>query len=190
MIGFFRRHPHLIDQAVPISEWAIHQFTESLREHPAAQKRRPRFTLKGRSGARVIDAVEQYFQQFAERAQARRESTWPARHWDADLEVGGVRWTIRELTSGRDLVEESAAMRHCVAAYWPACEQRKCAIFSFRTENQRTLTVEVDPATCVVRQARGFANRPARPAELAAVETWRSHVHSLITLFAAQLSNT
>ena len=67
-------------------------------------------------------------------------------------------------------------MRHCVAAYADRCARGLASVWSMRVETgrgcRRVLTIEVDPATRAVRQARGTANRRPRPAEVELLASW------------------
>ena len=101
----------------------------------------------------------------------------PFRRVDGTAAAGDMRvWTITELLTDRDLVLEGQAMRHCVAAYADRCARGQASVWTLRVETgrggRRALTVEVDPAGRVVRQARGTANRRPRPAELDVLAAW------------------
>lgn len=92
-----------------------------------------------------------------------------------EAEAKGERFVVRQLTSAQDLVYESRAMNHCVAAYAAKCISGKASIWVLRRvalgEIKRLLTIEVDGQYRVV-QVRGFANRTATGAERAIVVRW------------------
>lgn len=69
----------------------------------------------------------------------------------------------RLIRTGPDLVAEGRAMRHCVATYATAVKTGKSVIIGLCVRGERS-TVEVDPATCKVRQHKGRDN--AEPPEL------------------------
>ncbi len=69
---------------------------------------------------------------------------------------------MRELVSGRELYEEGLAMHHCVAGYAMRCASGTSAIFSLKIAGERHVTVELQPATREVIQARGAYNRLSR----------------------------
>lgn len=85
-------------------------------------------------------------------------------------------WTIRELTRGDELRREGEAMRHCVATYAGACARRATSIWSMRFENNgrrfRVMTIEVDPATRTISQARRRGNAPPNEKALGVLRRW------------------
>jgi hypothetical protein len=93
-----------------------------------------------------------------------------------DRPAGARTWTITELLSSADLIDEARALRHCVATYTPECRRRRSAIWSMRLESahgsRRVATIEVELCTGVVKQARGRFNRWAAGAELHVLVQW------------------
>lgn len=90
-----------------------------------------------------------------EYAQARRHEWSP------------LSWTIHELTNSDELIDEGRALRHCVGSYATKCAKRKTSIWSMRChqhgQSERRLTIEVNPNTRRIVQARGkFGSTPAR----------------------------
>ena len=81
-------------------------------------------------------------------------------------------WTVTELTMSEALVAEARTMRHCVSSYDLRCAQGLSAIFSVRFGGERRVTVELEPSTRRVVQARGFANRACTDEELAVIYRW------------------
>jgi hypothetical protein len=60
-------------------------------------------------------------------------------------------------------------MKHCVASYIHVCAHRQTSIWSMQVQKgerkQRVLTIEVNPSTRTIRQAKGRRNLPpCRPA--------------------------
>lgn len=98
------------------------------------------------------------------------------RHVEGESDGGQRSWTIRELTSGEQLRREGSAMRHCVASYAGACARRSTSIWSMRFEDGgrrfRIMTVEVDPATRTIRQARRRGNAPPNEKALGVLRRW------------------
>jgi len=101
----------------------------------------------------------------------RRRSAWEA---DPDLPLDAEGWTICELTTGQMLLEEGAAMQHCVGTYIRQCAAGGCAIFSVRRDGVRVATLELLPADIAVIQLRGPCNAPVDAATSAAVACWRA----------------
>jgi hypothetical protein len=64
-------------------------------------------------------------------------------------------------------------MSNCVAQYIERCASGQSTIFSLRCEGLRRLTVEVDPRTGVVVQARGPFNRNPDGEENARLLEWQ-----------------
>ena len=98
------------------------------------------------------------------------------RHVEREDDEGLRCWTIRELTSGEQLRREGAAMRHCVASYAGSCARRTTSIWSMRFEGGgrrfRVMTIEVDPATRTIRQARRRGNAPPNDKALGVLRRW------------------
>ena len=76
-------------------------------------------------------------------------------------------WTIRELLNSRELRTEGGAMHHCVGGYANRCMRRLSTIWSMTVEDhkgrRRVLTIEVDPSTREVVQARRCCNAAPNP---------------------------
>lgn len=90
-------------------------------------------------------------------------------------ECGQV-WTIEELLSDRELRIEGSTMKHCVAQYIPYCAHRWTSIWSMKVTNgerrRRVLTIEVNPQTKTVKQARGRRNANPDAASRAVLVRW------------------
>jgi len=79
-------------------------------------------------------------------------------------------------------------MRNCVASYAPRIQQQQVSIFHAApndggddADSALGVTVEVNRASRSVVQVKGFANRAARPAELAALARWTKQVGLRLT---------
>jgi hypothetical protein len=76
-------------------------------------------------------------------------------------------WTIRELHDSNDLDAEGRTMRHCVGTYGDLCSKRISSIWSMmchsRLGQEHVLTIEVNPSTQTIVQARGKRNVPPSP---------------------------
>lgn len=158
------------DACEPILEWAMHQHTESLRYGPAE---RPRFTWRGREPANTLAAALEYRRQ---RELPHGDLTWRAHGLDWEHREGEEVWSVRELLSSRALLEETRAMHHCVATYAHRCAQGWSAIFSLSVGAIRRITVELDPVTGRIVQARGACNRAATPEEQTMLARWLAAV--------------
>lgn len=90
--------------------------------------------------------------------------------------TGDLAWSIDEILTGKDLLVEGRMMRHCVATYTHACVHRLTSIWSMRVQqgehNRRLLTIEVNPATRTIRQAKGSRNAPPGRPEMEMLRRW------------------
>lgn len=72
-------------------------------------------------------------------------------------------WDLAELTSSAQLRAEGAALQHCVASYGYRCWKGRARIWSLRRRRgvicRPIVTVEVNPQSRTIVQARGFRSR-------------------------------
>jgi hypothetical protein len=164
------------EQSHQILSWAMHQYTET--ERRAAQP----FTWKGRRVRTVLERSLEYHDRLAHRYdyQLARDCgpyVWRPHGWDWILEEGQQdRWTFRELTSGEELLREGQTMNHCVAGYAPRCVSGYSAIVSLSHNDTPRVTLEVNPRTRQIVQARGNFNRPANQPEQRVIDRWMKTV--------------
>lgn len=127
----------------------------------------PNFTMKGRTPASLLRQVEAWHRTLAKIEQPKAE--WPRSGIDAFAFAEGAErggnlkiWTITELLSTKALVAEGRKMRHCVATYGHSCASGACSIWTLEVETlegrAKLLTVEVENARRLIRQARGKCN--------------------------------
>lgn len=85
-------------------------------------------------------------------------------------------WIIRELLSGKELIEEGRKMHHCAASYASSCHKNLKSIWSMTCQTnegiQNKLTIEVAYQDIV--QARGMWNAKAGQQERQIMERWAS----------------
>ncbi|WP_165235284.1 PcfJ domain-containing protein [Aquisphaera insulae] len=86
-------------------------------------------------------------------------------------------WAIRELLTSRELQIEGSAMHHCVGTcYLDLCLTRRASIWSMSVEDvdgrRRVLTIEVNPDTMTVVQAKRCCNARPRPKDLQILGLW------------------
>ena len=67
-------------------------------------------------------------------------------------------------------------MRHCVATYAARCAAGSSAIVSLQHGSSRCITIEINPHTKKIVQARGSHNRAPQAQEQAIIEKWLSHI--------------
>lgn len=162
-----RYRDHLTDDSSAcILEWAMHHYTESVRGWGS----RAPFSWRGRDPSRAHAAALEYRRQ---RDTPYADLTWKARGLDWQSSEGEtIAWNVKELTSSRELAEESHAMHHCVASYAYRCAQGHSAIFSLSAAGIRRITVELDPSGHRIVQARGACNRAVTSDEQAVLARW------------------
>lgn len=88
----------------------------------------------------------------------------------------GRSWTVRELLDSDAMAAEGKAMHHCVASYTVQCSQRRTTIWSIGIESperrERAATVEVDPDSRLVLQAKARLNEDPDAPCLAILKDW------------------
>jgi len=94
----------------------------------------------------------------------------------------GVRiWTIRELLDSNALAAEGKVMRHCVGNYGNWCFKRVSSIWSMmchsRSGQEHVLTIEIDPTTRTIVQAKGKQNSPPSPEARRIMLKWAATKH-------------
>lgn len=85
-------------------------------------------------------------------------------------------WTIKQIKTGKDLLREGQAMRHCVVSYKYKCINGSSSIWSLTSTDpsdniKRHLTMELTNKN-IINQSKGFANRAPRPHEKNIVKRW------------------
>lgn len=148
------------------------QYTELVDFIHARREQQPGFSMRGRKLKKLRQQVMEWHWELI-RSSAIDDWTWDPSGFEG---LDEPEWRIRELTTGKDLSAEGCLMQHCVASYASACKSGKCSIWSLEhiTESgpEPSLTIEVENADRVVRQARGRMNRDPNPAEIAPVRRW------------------
>jgi hypothetical protein len=151
-------------QAALVLHWAMHQYTERARGGDTP------FTLRGVGRQRAIEESNAY------QAQIDRpywNYQWQGHGWDWEYaETEQSRWTFTELTNGEELYHEGRALHHCVGSYAPRSAAGHSAIVSLRHDDLRRITIELNPRTKNIVQARGAYNREATVVELAIIQRW------------------
>jgi hypothetical protein len=168
VIQWFMENPMLdTAQYAPIIDWINHQkYTPSVpnpdENGPRMLPAQPNISMKKRSVDATIKAMEEWHKQTG-RARRGAEKYWegsgiPEFHYE-EGEHNKKIYTITELLTAKELQEEGAAMLHCVGSYSHSCATGRVSIWSMKEGyGTRMLTIEVDNATKVIRQARGKYN--------------------------------
>ena len=97
----------------------------------------------------------------------------------------GIRiWTIRELLDSNELTAEGKIMRHCVGNYGGRCSKRASSIWSMmchsRLGQEHVLTIEIDPSTRTIVQAKGKRNTPPSPDARRIMQKWAARKYLMV----------
>lgn len=143
----------------------------------------PDLTLRGWTEASLARRVAAWDAERIAAAAARATPPKVLIRWDRSaigelrhVDESGQAWAIRELLDGDALAAEGRAMDHCVATYTSYCAKRLSTIWSVARDApagpERAATVEVNPATLQLVQAKARHNDPPDDACRAAIRHW------------------
>jgi hypothetical protein len=141
----------------------------------------PNLSMKARAPEALIRSVAEWHRRLG-RQKAPKFTTWPPsgiaplRLEEGQQETRKV-YTVTELLSSRELIEEGASMGHCVGSYADSCASGRVSIWSMRVADawgneSRLLTLEVWNANRHVIQARRKFNKLPTPKDLAVLRRW------------------
>lgn len=88
------------------------------------------------------------------------------------VEHDGIPYEMDEITSAKGLVAEGRALKHCVGSYANRCANGHSRILSLKINGERCITVEVNPRTRTVVQAKGKYNRDTKNHEFKFMTAW------------------
>ncbi|MCC5806302.1 MAG: PcfJ domain-containing protein, partial [Opitutales bacterium] len=154
-IDWFIRHQDDLtrDDINAVAGWANHQWYET------------GFVEWTRRGLRrVLREAREYEQELVRRRRVDNTPLqWESHGWDLEIESSGL--SIKELLSSDALIEEGAAMLHCVGGggYARMCATGNSAIFSVCQSERRVGTVELRLSRNrppVIAQAQARRNSP------------------------------
>jgi hypothetical protein len=156
-----------------ILEWAMHEYTEANLRRAELGRGRP-FSWKGR---RLRGVLEQSLEYYRQRSLPYSNYKWNKHGWDLEYEEAPAhKWTFIELTSVKDLYLEGKAMRHCVSSYGGRCASGYSVIASLRFNGERKVTIELNPRTKQIVQAKGAYNKEATDEEKSVIASWMKEV--------------
>ena len=175
VVRFFVDNP-MLDTAHygPIIDYLHHQKFVAQEEfvRPGVMERRPppqpNLSMKDRNPMTLVLQVERWHRRLAFEFNESNVD-WPSTGISEFEFVEGrkesnnmKRWTIREILSGRALISEGRKMQHCVASYAGSCLRRQSSIWAMEVDGfegrKKVLTVEVNPRSKTICQARGKQN--------------------------------
>jgi hypothetical protein len=166
MASWAIRHLHrLVDaEQILVVNWFRHQITE------AQLGRLPKnWTLRTTRG--VLREARRYDDRIR-KSRPKINETWKPTMHPWNWSQGETNWSIEELTTTSQLLEEGRALHHCVATYDLRCLAGECAILSLRKDGKPCLTIEFDLSDRQIVQAKGACNRQATRQEEAVMERW------------------
>jgi hypothetical protein len=140
------------------------------------------FTMRGRTPESLLRQVGAWHTQLG-REQRIGPAQWKSSGIDGLSLIEGHeqsrnmrRWTITELLTRDELVNEGRAMRHCIATYARSCANGHSSVWSMQCENaegrERVLTIEVRPSARTVMEARGRFNAAPTPQAMRILRQW------------------
>lgn len=148
----------------------------------------PNLSMAKRDPEATIKAAERWHKQLG-KAKKRGTSTWvPSYVMPFSFEEGTTgesrkHWTIRELLSSNELIDEGRVMKHCVSSYASSCASGSSAIFSLRCNGNRVLTIQVSLTNRTVIQARGKLNVKSTPKEMSVIQRWAAENNLQVTSY-------
>ncbi len=173
VIEFFVHHAELVIGHVgPIVEYLRFQKHFYKLEPPLPEKRK--------AVIRLLEVAAKW------QLPTRATSSTPSIRWDS-MGIKGREydeaqrwshrtWTIRELLDSNELIVEGRVMRHCVARYVGRCVKQRSSIWSMTCYSclgqEHVLTIEVDPATRTIVQAKGKRDSYPSPEGRKIMLTW------------------
>lgn len=175
---------------------------EKLQENKKIKKRHLLFTFSGRTITSVIKLTNEWHESLRREETARQNQREAYRRernrlnekpsyiskWDGmglthfRYETTECIWTIIELKTSQDLLNEGRKMKNCIASYANRCAAGDCAIFTveklfpFNQQSEKTATLEVIPSKRTLIQAKGKCNSAVPLKTLSIIKRWASTV--------------
>lgn len=189
VIRFFIANPMLdVSHVNPIIDYIWHQRYENRRvfvERGVAREigpAQPNFSMRGRTPETLLRQVEEWHGELGRESKGRELEWHGSEIGEFHLLEGSEAsrnmkfWSIRELLSSDELIDDGRALRHCVSTYARSCHTGQSSIWSMEIEDEngrrKILTIEVTPREKVIRQVRGRRNRLPTPKEKDLLGRW------------------
>ena len=189
VMRFFIANPMLdVSHVHPIIDYIWHQKYENRRvfvERGVAREigpAQPNFSMRGRTPETLLRQVEAWHGELGRESKDRELEWYGSEIGEFHLLEGSEEarnmkfWSIRELLSSDELIDESRILRHCVSTYARSCHTGRSSIWSLEIEDEngcrKILTIEVAPREKVIRQVRGRRNRLPTPKERDLLGKW------------------
>ena len=180
VIHFFANNPMLdLSYVGPIIDYIYHRKFNTVqvaRENGVVEEidpPDPGFSMKGRKAGPLLALVDEWHRTLA-KEKRKLSGTWdssgipPYEYIEEEKTTKHViKWTITELLTRKDVIEEGRVMKHCVGSYVPSCAKGAKSVWSLRRENKNTnsrrhvLTIAVKNNIKKIVEARGKCNAVA-----------------------------
>lgn len=140
----------------------------------------PGWSIAGRSYKATLERAREWIIENRMK-QTGGMKTWEGAKYDEwSRSIDRTTYAIVQLTSSRELLEESQRMSHCVSTYANRCVQGSCSIWSLRRQDEDNkweslVTIEVSRDHVVVQQKARFNQNPKR-LYLENIREWGSRV--------------
>jgi PcfJ-like protein len=162
--------------------WNPHNYNELIELEPAL----PHFTMKGRTVASVLAAVEAWHRAMytTNGTKTKKEPLfWKPvgiknfRYREGANDDNHKMYQIEQLVTSPALLHEGRMMHHCVYTYTHACVLGRTSIWSMTLQDgneskAHLLTIEVSMQSNIIVQIRGKYNRLPTEMELKVVNRW------------------
>ena len=189
VIRFFIANPMLdVSHVQPIIDYIWHQRYENRRvfvEEGVAREigpAQPNFSMRGRTPETLLRQVEEWHGELGRESKSRELQWHGSGIGEFHILEGSEAsrnmkfWSIRELLSSDELIDEGRTLGHCVSTYARSCHTGRSSIWSMEIEDEngrrKILTIEVAPRERVIRQVRGRRNRLPTPREKELLRKW------------------
>ncbi len=189
VIRFFIANPMLdVSHVHPIVDYIWHQKYENRRvfiERGVAREigpAQPNFSMRRRTPETLLRQVEAWHGELGREVKSGelewiRSGIGEFHTLEGSEALRNMKfWSIRELLSSDELIDESRALGHCVSTYARSCHTGRSSIWSMEIEDEngrrKILTIEVAPEAKLIRQVRGKGNRSATPKEKNLLGQW------------------
>ena len=188
VIRFFIANPMLdVSHVNPIIDYIWHQRYENRRvfvERGVAREigpAQPNFSMRGRTPETLLHQVEEWHSELGRESKGKELEWHRSQIGEFHLLEGSEQlhnmkfWSIRELLSSDELIDEGRVMKHCVQTYARSCYTGQASIWTMEIEDEngrrKILTIEVSPQK-LIRQVRGKRNRLPTPKEKNLLGKW------------------
>ena len=189
VLRFFIANPMLdVSHVNPIIDYIWHQKYENRRvfiERGIAREigpAQPNFSMSRRTPEILLRQVEAWHSELGREAKGGelewfRSEIGEFHTLEGSEESRNMKfWSIRELLTSDELVDEGRALKHCVSTYARSCHTGRSSIWTMEIEDEngrrKILTIEVAPQAKVIRQVRGKQNRLPTPKEKDLLGRW------------------